>query len=404
MIAFFVDALGNGNYVYNALIAPTGSNPAVSVYDKWHFLRNNTFATTHLMLLQTTDTISNNIAYGWYTLPADFGSISGVVYDSTGTPITAGNVVLYREYSNFTKNDILAEVSVDNGGHYQFDSIPFGEYRIAARADINLYPNAITTYYGDTTNWITCPTVVTSSDTTLGVNINLLYHAPVSGTANVNGNIQLDLAVGKMERSPRAGDPIPGVDISIEQVPGGIIASQSSSDSTGNFTITDLQDGDYELFVDIPGLHMAGTYAFTVVDGDVVSELNFVVGMDSIFPTSEPVISATSLNEVSNANKISVHPNPFSSEIYVSIERNSEEILSIVIYDAMGRMIVQQSPQLTAGINRLKLDAAHFESGIYLMNILSDKEGIWVPIKWLRDSSYPPIEIILRFLENMVSP
>ncbi|MBL4625536.1 MAG: T9SS type A sorting domain-containing protein [Flavobacteriales bacterium] len=374
--SFFVDALGNGNYVYNALIAPYGANPSTSIFDKWHFLRNNTFATTHLMLLQTTDTISNNIAYGWYTLPVDFGSIMGTVYDTTGIPITDGEILLYREYSNFTKNDILSTVTVDVNGQYQFDSIPFGEYRIAARPNLTLYPNAITTYYGDTTNWITCPTVITTSDSTFGIDINILYHPVVTGTANVNGNVQLDLSANKMDRTPRAGDPIPGIDISLEQVPGGIIANQGSTDTTGNFTMTDLEDGDYELFVDIPGLYMAGTYAFTIADGDIVTELNFVVGMDSIFPTSTPNISSISLIDQTTNNSLRVYPNPFTDNLTIMVDAELGEQVTLIVYDATGRMIDSKQFSTNKGVNRLNWNTSNVTQGIYLISIQSDRRAL----------------------------
>jgi hypothetical protein len=341
-----------------------------SIY--YHYLRNNTFASTHLMLMKCDPTNSINW-YGWYTIPVDYGSIMGTVYDTTGAPTTNGDVLLYREYSNFTKNDILARTKVNTSGQYQFDSIPHGEYRIASRPDLALYPNAITTYYGDTTNWIICPTVITTSDTTLGTDIHILYHPEEEGTSSITGNVQLNLGINKT--GSRAGDPIPGLDISLEQIPGGIIASQSGTDSTGHFEMGNLNNGDYELFVDIPGLHMSGTYAFTVANGDVVTELNFVVGMDSIHPTSNAVITASSIDEGNQTQSFAVYPNPFNSKINIEVAESCGSIVAVSVFNVAGQLITNKQYKLgKAGINKINWDAADLPTGMYLLTVESDRD------------------------------
>ena len=97
-----------GNYIYNSLVYPVKTN----AYTRYHFLRNNTFATSELMMLQG-DTAGTNIKFGWYTLPIDFGGIAGNIKDSIGNKISGGIANLYRNHSNFTKDDILASAVID---------------------------------------------------------------------------------------------------------------------------------------------------------------------------------------------------------------------------------------------------------------------------------------------------
>ncbi|MBT6515098.1 MAG: carboxypeptidase regulatory-like domain-containing protein, partial [Crocinitomicaceae bacterium] len=177
--SLWVDLTGGG--IYSLIQADTTD------WHRFHFLRNNTFASTHLMQINT-NMAETDVKYGWYTLPVDFGSINGTVYDTTGVPVTNGEMYLYREHSNHTKNDILSMTTINFDGTYTFDSIPYGEYRISARPDLGIYNHAFTTYYGDTTDWINCQTVITSNDTT-GIDIHIVIGAPQSTSVSIQGNV-----------------------------------------------------------------------------------------------------------------------------------------------------------------------------------------------------------------------
>ncbi len=331
-----------------------------SIFDRYHFLRNNTFATTHLMQLNA-DT-SGVVSYGWYTLPADIGSISGTVYDTTGLPITSGDMILYREHSNFTKNDILATTVVDGSGNYQFDSIPYGEYRVACRPDLGIYTNAMTTYVGDTTDWVNCQTIITTANSVAN-DITLTYHPNQSGLGSISGTLLQDYSYSKKGN----GDPIPGIDIIIEKTPSGAVNSGGFSGLTGGFSFNNLNDGDYKLFVDIPGLNMTGTYNFTINGGTVVSNLDFKIGFDSIHPVGVvTVIEPIKLN----SSFIKAYPNPFSTSTTIELELTQQSDVEINVFNILGEKIEELSnSQLYNGIHKFEFDAKHKSNGIYFVKI-----------------------------------
>lgn len=167
--SIYVDLFHTGVYTYYTRLT---SHSVV-----YEFLRNNTFGSSYLMYL-SANPASTNVAYGWYSLPVDFGSISGSVYTNTleTTPVTNGEAYLYRENSNFAKNDILDKSPLDASGNYFFDSIPYGEYRVAIRANSSAYPNSFITYFGDTTNWMGATSIITNTLTSPGHKIHLRYH------------------------------------------------------------------------------------------------------------------------------------------------------------------------------------------------------------------------------------
>jgi len=348
--SIFID-LGAGNYAFFSEI--------LDITHRFHFLRNNTFASTHLMQINTdaTETIAR---YGWYTLPVDFGSIAGTVYDTTGGPISTGEMYLYRENSNFTKNDILATTEINNNGTYQFDSIPYGEYRIAARPDLGMYPNVFTTYYGDTTDWVNCQTAITTADT-FGIDINVLYGNAQVGTSSLEGNLSLNTWL-------KNNDPVPGIDIIVERDPEEEPVIETNTDIFGEFSIPALDDGDYKIWVDMPGLHMAGTYSFTVANGTVVSGLDFQVGADEIFPTSMVI---TSINEstTNQPGRVSVYPNPFVDNTIINIDTESETKISIDVYDITGKLVYKViQEQLNLGSSKYTINGIN-DAGIYLVKV-----------------------------------
>lgn len=55
-----------------------------------------------------------------------------------------------------------------------------------------------------------------------------------------------------------ASNPIPGVGIVVKRNPGSSTARTVLTDSNGDYDLGSLEDGGYVLFVDIPGMHMAG--------------------------------------------------------------------------------------------------------------------------------------------------
>ena len=348
--SIFID-LGAGNYAFFSANDDTTH--------RFHFLRNNTFASTHIMQINTNAS-ETNVSYGWYTLPVDFGSIEGTVFDTTGFPVTIGEMYLYRENSNFTKNDILATTTINNNGTYQFDSIPYGEYRIAARPDLASYPHVFTTYYGDTTDWVNCQTAITSGDTT-GIDINILYGDAQTGSSTLEGNLSLNTWL-------KNNDPVPGIDIIVERDPEEEPVVETNTDIFGEFSFPALDDGDYKIWVDMPGLPMAGTYSFTVANGTVVSDLNFEVGADEIFPTSMVI---TSINEsISNQpGRVNVYPNPFAENTILNIDTESETKISIDVYDITGKLIDQLvHNQLNTGSANYTINGLN-DAGIYLVKV-----------------------------------
>lgn len=353
---------------------PTAITRQLSSFIDFSFLRNNTFGSSYLMYLNANST-NTTVNYGWYTLPVDFGTISGIVYDSINehNPVHNGEALLYRENSNFARNDILDRDSLDINGHYHFDSIPFGEYRIAIRTDSAHYPRALTTYHGDSTNWISAPTIHTNSALTSVSPIHLQYDTMPNGTGSVQGIVNYDGHI-------RAIDPIPGVDIIVKKNPGGSIEvkTDTSQNNKGVFNFRHLINGNYTMFVDIPGLHMAGSCNFNISNGTSITAFNCIVGTDSIHPTYGTTLNVNALSK--NDNLMSVYPNPYSSSTTVKINVPEKSDVLLEVYNLLGEKIQTiEKAEKGPGVYSYNLNSKNikYATGTYILKLnVGDKTSV----------------------------
>jgi hypothetical protein len=368
----------------------------ISTLTRYTFLRNNTFASTVLMFIQDSDN-DNKSNMAWYTLPVEFGSISGTIRDSSKTAtLAAGNEVwLYREFSNFTKNDALAKTKTDANGKYKFDSIPYGFYRIAARPDTLVYPNAVTTYFGDTLKATSASWMDGDSISTIGCKCNVTgkdivikYHAPQSNPVVLTGSITttfpfINMPVKKTgsgknnEMSVMVTGAVKGIDIIVRKKPGGGNAAETVTDVNGNFGIHNLNSGNYDVFVDVPGLPMVATYSFTVTGSTpAINCLDFTVNPDSINPNNLSCVPLF-VDELNKSNMVSsVYPNPYSSITQIALQLNSKSNVVIELYNNMGQKIstienaIKQAGSYTYQVNVEHTKAA----GIYFIRMSTNDE------------------------------
>jgi hypothetical protein len=362
--SIFVDFLNNQNYTY---VGP----PQTSSSTYYQFMRNNTFG-SNLLAYMVGNYSGTGVDYGWYTLPTDIGSISGTAYTSTTetTPITSGEAYLYRENSNFTKNDILAKAQIDANGNYNFDSIPYGMYRIAIRPNQALYPNAIITYYGDTTNWINASAITTNTLTSPGHKIHVKFHQAPAGTNNINGQLMLNLALQRSARASFASNPIPGIGIVVKRNPGSSTARSIVTDPNGQFNLGALENGAYVLFVDIPGMHMTGTYSFNVSGTSSVTGLDFTAGTDSIYPDNAII----GIKELKNSagGFMSAYPNPYTLNSTIAVNLTESDDITLEVYSVLGAKVqTLDKGKKNAGTYTYNFSAKklNYSSGIYFVKL-----------------------------------
>ncbi|MBA3680729.1 MAG: T9SS type A sorting domain-containing protein [Bacteroidetes bacterium] len=360
--SIFIDFTNTNNYTFATIQTASGH-----IYE---FFRNNTFGSAYLAYL-AANPANTGVAYAWYTLPVNIGSLSGNVYTDAAetTPVTNGEMYLYRENSNFKKNDILARAQINALGQYKFDSIPYGEYRITCRPDNILYPNANTTYFGDTTNWIDATAIITTTTTSPGHKIHLQYHPAPVGSNVIEGTLGQDNTIFRTS-GPNFSNPIPSIGIVVKKNPGSSAARMGVTNSNGTFSISALDDGNYTLFVDIPGLHHAGSYNFNVSGGTVINGLDFTAGTDSIHPTNATV----GIKELkrSSTGFMTAYPNPYTTLSTIAVNLPSSSKILLEVYDVLGKKIqTLDNSEKQQGVHKYNFSAKslNYSSGMYFVKL-----------------------------------
>ena len=120
--------------------------------------------------------------------------------------------------------------------------------------------------------------------------------------------------------------------------------------------------GDTEETTFVTGFDVNGTYNYTITSN--------CDGVESEHSESCTVFLEI-LNIEENEIKFEMYPNPVSNELHIATEANIEEIS---IYDIYGRMTTVYSLQTTDFVHNI--DVADLKSGIYFINIKTDKGNI----------------------------
>ncbi|MBL4652809.1 MAG: carboxypeptidase regulatory-like domain-containing protein, partial [Flavobacteriales bacterium] len=194
------------------------------------------------------------------------------------------------------------------------------------------------------------------------------------GTSTLGGTILFD---GSGKNGDRAGDPIPGVDISLEQIPGGIIAT-TETDSTGSYAFNNVpvSDSSYTIYVSYPGMPMQETYVVDVTSDTSATDLNFVVGDSTVYiqSTGGTFVQNVSVKEYS---KLIVFPNPFIDFTILVYTVGGEDMVKLEVYNVIGEQVyLEQYDSRMPGTYNAKISNSDLgtESGIYIVKLTVGNE------------------------------
>ena len=74
-----------------------------------------------------------------------------------------------------------------------------------------------------------------------------------------------------------------------------------------------------------------------------------------------------------NISNVTVYPNPASSSANINIELSQNENINVVIINALGQSVYNESLSLDAGSNIIKLNSENWSNGLYNINMTTSK-------------------------------
>ena len=299
--------------------------------------------------------------------------ISGTV-SINGTPVTAGLVAILTYNANPNMMTVAATTTIDNFGGYTFTGIIPDDYLIIAEADTLLYSNVVATFHDSTNHWQQA-TIVTANcnDTITNINVGLIDFPTNIAFGHISGKIQK----GGPGKTGFAGIPFPGVDISLEDFPGGMVKGFTTTDDSGYYEFNNVEEGQYTLYINIPGLDMDSTYTIeiTVSSGDTIfPDLNFhvdtTIGAGMIFVDTTILLGL--VNYFGTDELFTVYPNPFKEFTTIAYSLEEKGDVTIELYNVFGqktKTLYQGKKSAGDFTYRLSAMDAGFSSGVYFVKL-----------------------------------
>ncbi|OFX28269.1 MAG: hypothetical protein A2X08_05655 [Bacteroidetes bacterium GWA2_32_17] len=311
----------------------------------------------------------------------------GVCFDSDTVQITfnyptiigIAQSSLVSDFSDF-KAEVFPEINYNNNPFYSSSLSSNGNFSIWALPNQNyylkisainpqLYQTLANTYYDSTYNWQDATILTTTNNCdTININIPLVAYTPATGgQCRIYGLLRYDGSLA----------PVQNAMVYLRYQPNQDLARFEYTNQNGYYSINNIANGNYKLFVDIPGLPQITNHHIIVNPNDTVfADVNFIVDTTSISKDYGFGIYADTtgfinvpLNNTENL-QISVFPNPFNQQLTLSGNLSKTENISAEIFDNLGKPVFN-CPEKQYVNNEIKLTfpTSKLISGIYYLKV-----------------------------------
>jgi hypothetical protein len=351
------------NAIDNAM---TGNSLSVDIFG--NLFLTGTFIGTGTNLDNIPVTEAGDV--GIYTAKFSYVTdISGNVFDEEGGPVTSGYVKLYG-FTRFQRSPLSDSVSINGDGSYLFNDIPFGWYIIFAKPGAIDYPDAAQTYYTSAAHWDEAsPILVTSTEPITGRDIIVNNITERAGDAFMGGEIyEADTTnIFKSSKSVLK-KAVKGVNVILA---GGRLKSDyeviaiTQTDENGDFAFYDVADGIYTIIADIPGLPHEEMYDVTIIGGEFISNLDYLVGEEYLTKGEGGYTGIfENVDKLSDNLKILPNPNDGSFHIYFEDIYTGSSI-DLEIISVSGQSMYKETIY-NPGISNF-IDIKNISAGVYII-------------------------------------
>ncbi|MBI4647678.1 MAG: T9SS type A sorting domain-containing protein [Bacteroidia bacterium] len=301
-------------------------------------------------------------------------AIQGVVTDD-GVAL-AENTTLVELYSATVSAGLryvlVANMLNDTNGEYHFNNLPpdSAYYLRATVVNDSTYPGLITTYYDSTYSYQETSPIAVNCDEQHIIIIEMIKVAPLFPVGG--GYISGIVTYNDMPGIKAEGDPVPGVEIYIEQEPSEEPVANTSTDSSGFYEFRHIPGGyTYSLYVDIPGLPLISTHSFTINENDTIfNNLDFQVDTCSGGGIFKVPVSIYELNTMRFF--VELYPNPYKESLTIEYRLDKAANVDIEIFEQNGsKAAIISDKNQEPGIYKINFSDKKygFSSGVYFVKI-----------------------------------
>lgn len=297
-------------------------------------------------------------------------SVTGQVTIGGVTPVNNAKVFLFRKGIVPKPWHPIDSTTTDAGGNYQFNYVPADSFLVRVNADTSLYPGALTSYFKEPTwcyRWdlagvfsVHCDSGVVQKD------VKLVVPPPLTGSSSVKGYVFQ--SSGSFQKQP--GDPIPGIDITVDQSPGGIVGGVSTG-ANGSYTLNGItSNATYIITIDLPGIPHDSVWTVNInLNDSTLDSLNFYIDSTGIYILQDSFGVGVDVVRTDNLD-VDLYPNPTTGSFTLTIHALKPEEVVLELSDFSGRAIHTVRRQVTEGVNTITFDQGNYLSpGVYFLKI-----------------------------------
>lgn len=298
-------------------------------------------------------------------------NISGNIVNETN-----GTAVLYKHSAMLTQWDSITSVPISSS-FYAFTSVDSADYVI------KVIPGTSTnqvTYGNSFISWQDA-TIINHGCTNQSVQtITVIPLANIgTGTGSMSGTISEALGFGQRPdgssfKPTAPGNPIGGIVVKGGRNPGGQMFTQTITDASGNYTLTNIPDGqNYFILVDIAGLDTNLTYHRDLMPGNnQLTGLDFTVDSMHINPINNSV-GVNDMNAIEH--QLVIYPNPSSQFININYQLKNEAIVNIELIDIVGKTTKTLLNKANQPADKYKqqFSVSDLNSGVYFIRLKIDQ-------------------------------
>jgi hypothetical protein len=359
-----LDISNGANNLFTELNLLNNPNLTCIQVDNVNFMNNNWGTSKDAIAIYSSDCNCNT-------------SVSGNVIATAGI-VNDGYAILYNLYNSNTQADSINRKTLDVNGAYDFNYVNQGNYIVKVFPNTTTYPNLLNTYYQSEFLWDSATVVAHTCAT--NSNLPAITMMELTGTGGGIGQISGYILEGP-GYTRNIGDPLPGVDIKIGRNPGGGIAANITTDANGQYQFTNLSNGSYTIYVDIPGRGRDSSYTVTIDPNNTTyTYLNYVVDSNSVYIDNS--VGIITFNKPAIENLFAVYPNPFNETALIEYYLDKEADVQLSIYNVLGEklhtLVNTKQPkgkqQLNLSKEKLQLKAGIYFVSLSIDNVLNTKK------------------------------
>jgi len=301
-------------------------------------------------------------------------TISGRVFDEGTSPVTNGQVLLFKITTSGGYDTLATMPAISATGNYSA-RVTLDDYLILANADVTSFPNNLPTYYKNTIFWEEANRVVVEGNQS-GLDI-AMQKRPVEqpkGQGVISGFLEDRQAGGRVranERIAKAGASVRRrTRVARPNEDKLTLVGYIFTNDNGEFEFVNLENGEYLLNLQYPGYPMDPNSFINITIGP---GLDRRISVEALIQRDQITVNKLVVTGWDEEDKrFSVYPNPTAFLLNISVNEEWEG-LSYMITDATGKAI--QSGNLASRADTA-IDVTGLAAGVYQVRIADGSRAI----------------------------